>query len=174
MLLECPMPEDWGLTMKLEEYKKKRNFSKTTEPAELSESFCKGIVKKYKGFKLERPIYVIQEHHSSRLHWDLRLEFDGVLKSWALPKRPEAGEKRLAVQVEDHPLEYACFEGMIPENNYGAGSVIIWDKGTFETIEKKENSIVLCIKGKKLKGIYILYHFKPETNNWLFFKKKEK
>jgi len=161
--------------MTLEKYKKKRNFKKTTEPQEeLTESFCKKIVKKYKGKKSGRPVYVIQKHKSRRLHWDLRLEFDGVLKSWAVPKEPstDPNVRRLAVQVEDHPIEYACFEGVIPEGNYGAGTVKIWDRGTFETIDVKNNKIIFKINGKKLKGTYVLVRFKP-PNNWLFFKKKE-
>jgi bifunctional non-homologous end joining protein LigD len=147
--------------MKLEKYKKKRDFKKTSEP--------KGKVKKSK-----KPIYVIQEHHASHLHWDLRLEFDGVLKSWAVPKKPSKNPKdrRLAVQVEDHPVDYAKFEGIIPEGQYGAGKVKIWDKGTFETISKKENKIIFKINGKKLKGNYVLVRFRP-PKNWLFFKKKD-
>lgn len=141
---------------------------------ELSKSFCDMIVEKYKGIQLQRPIYVIQEHHAKRLHWDLRFEMDGVLKSWALPKgAPEGRERRLAVQVEDHPIEYAAFEGKIPEGNYGAGEVKIWDNGIFEIESKKPNKIVVNIKGKKLKGRYCLLHFKPTEKNWLFFKVKE-
>lgn len=122
---------------------------------------------------LPRPIYVIQEHHASRLHWDLRFEIDGGLKSWALPKgAPEGNEQRLAVQVPDHAIEYAGFEGTIPEGTYGAGVVTIWDHGTFELESKKPNKIVVNIKGKKLKGRYCLLHFKPKEKNWLFFKIK--
>lgn len=122
---------------------------------------------------LEKPIYVIHEHHASHLHWDLRLEMDGVLKSWAVPKEPptDPNVKRLAILVEDHPLEYAAFEGIIREGNYGAGKVIIWDKGTFELLEKTERGFVIKINGKKLKGTYVLFKFKP-PKNWLFFKKK--
>jgi DNA ligase D-like protein (predicted 3'-phosphoesterase) len=147
--------------MALEKYKKKRDFKKTIE--------SKPIVKKSK-----KPIYVIQEHHASHLHWDLRLEFDGVLKSWAVPKKPSKDPKvrRLAVQVEDHPVDYAKFEGTIPEGEYGAGEVKIWDNGTFETVSKKENKIIFKIKGKKLKGYYVLVRFRP-PKNWLFFKKKD-
>ena len=167
--------------MSLENYLKKRNFEKTSEPKpELTESFCEQIVEKYKGVKLKRPVYVIQEHHASHLHWDLRLEINGVLKSWAIPKQPptQPGIRRLAVQTEDHPIEYACFEGTIPEGNYGAGEVIIWDKGTFKIESLKPEKIVFEIFGEKLKGKYVLVKLKPSPklkgeNNWLFFKKKE-
>ena len=121
------------------------------------------------------PIYVIQEHHASRLHWDLRFEIDGTLKSWALPKgAPKGNERRLAVQVPDHPVEYAAFEGTIPEGSYGAGEVKIWDSGTFELEESRNpDRIVINIQGNKLKGRYCLLHFKPkEKKNWLFFKIK--
>lgn len=114
---------------------------------------------------------MIQEHHARRLHWDLRLEMDGVLKSWALPKIPpeEKGSKRLAVAVDDHPLQYAQFEGEIPEGFYGAGKVKIWDRGNYELIEKDENKIVFEINGKKLKGKYCLVKLK-NGRNWIFFK----
>lgn len=142
--------------------------------SELSPSFCEQILKKYKTKNMQRPVYVIQEHHAKRLHWDLRFEIDNVLKSWALPKHPplKEGEKRLAVGVDDHPIEYAQFEGEIPEGNYGAGEVKIWDKGTFEIIEKEEKKLIVNIKGEKLQGKYCLLHFKPNEKNWLFFKVK--
>jgi len=140
---------------------------------ELTQGFCDMIVQKYKGVKLERPVYVIHEHHAKRLHWDLRLEMDNVLKSWALPKgAPMEGERRLAVQVDDHPIEYAAFEGSIPEGNYGAGKVMIWDNGTFDIKSRKEMKIIVHIHGRKLKGRYCLLHFKPDKN-WLFFKVKD-
>lgn len=108
------------------------------------------------------------------MHWDLRFELDDALKSWALPKSPFQieSEKRLAVSVPDHPIEYALFEGKIPEGNYGAGKVTIWDNGTFELVEKDNKKIILDIKGKKIKGKYCLLHFKPAEKNWLFFKMK--
>jgi bifunctional non-homologous end joining protein LigD len=117
-------------------------------------------------------IYVIQKHDATHLHYDFRLEIDGVLKSWAIPKEPptESGIKRLAVQVEDHPIEYATFEGTIPEGQYGAGTVEIWDKGEYVMKDKKENKLVFEIKGNKLKGLYCLVRFKGKEN-WLFFKK---
>lgn len=126
----------------------------------------------------ERPIYVIQEHDATKLHWDLRLEHDGVLKSWAVTKVPptEPGVRRLAIEVEDHPVEYATFEGEIPEGSYGAGSVRIWDNGTYREDEWTDDKIVVHIFGRKLKGKYVLIRLKKsESNkNWLFFKGREK
>ncbi len=121
------------------------------------------------------PIFVIHEHHATHLHYDLRLEMNSVLKSWALPKSPpiKKGIKRLAIQVEDHALSYAKFEGKIPEGQYGAGIVKIWDKGKYDLIEKDSKKIVFELHGKKLKGKYCLvktsYGNKPEKS-WLFFK----
>jgi DNA ligase D-like protein (predicted 3'-phosphoesterase) len=118
-------------------------------------------------------IYLIHKHAATHLHYDLRLEMDGVLKSWAIPKEPPTspGIRRLAVQVEDHPIEYANFEGTIPEGEYGAGTVEIWDKGTFKLIDRKEDKLIVEINGNKLKGAYVLVRFKDQKN-WLFFKKK--
>ena len=150
--------------MTLKKYQSKRKFSKTPEP--------KGNVKKSIH---KKPIFVIHKHHASHLHWDLRLEIDGVLKSWAVPKEPPKtkGVKRLAIQVEDHPLEYAKFKGVIPEGHYGAGKVEIWDKGSYELKERDAKKIEFKLKGKKLKGNYVLvktkYGAKPEKS-WLFMK----
>ena len=121
---------------------------------------------------MPQPIFVIQKHYATHLHWDFRLEMDGVLKSWAVPKEPptEAGIKRLAVQVEDHDLDYADFEGEIPEGEYGAGKVGIWDKGTYELIDRKPKKIVFELHGEKLNGKYTLVQFGKEENNWLLFK----
>jgi DNA ligase D-like protein (predicted 3'-phosphoesterase) len=118
-------------------------------------------------------LYVIQKHNASHLHYDLRLEMEDVLKSWAVPKTPpiNPGEKRLAVSVEDHPVDYATFEGVIPEGEYGAGSVEIWDNGTYKLLERTDRKIAIDINGKRLQGIYFLIRFK-EPKNWLFFKKK--
>jgi len=120
-------------------------------------------------------IYVIQKHAATHLHYDLRLEMDGVLKSWAIPKEPPTipNVKRLAIQVEDHPLEYASFQGTIPEGQYGAGKVEIWDKGTYQFLEREKDKIIFNLDGEKLKGIYCLVRFKG-NKNWLFFKKKQK
>jgi len=121
----------------------------------------------------EENIYVIQKHAATHLHYDLRLEMDGVLKSWAIPKEPPTaiGIRRLAVQVEDHPIEYANFQGTIPEGEYGAGTVEIWDKGTHRLIERKEDKLIVEINGNRLKGTYVLLRFKTQKN-WLLFKKK--
>lgn len=140
---------------------------------ELSDDFCTSIMKKLK-VPRQRPIFVIHEHHARRLHWDLRLEFDEALWSWALPKGPpRESEKRLAIQVEDHPLAYAGFEGTIPEGNYGAGKVAIWDRGTFLQMERTQAKIVVELKGQRLKGRFCLLYFKS-PNNWLFFRIKPK
>jgi DNA ligase D-like protein (predicted 3'-phosphoesterase) len=137
---------------------------------EIDEEFCSTIVERYKDTKLEHPVYVIQEHHAKRLHWDLRLEIGDVLKSWALPKEPNYKDKRLAIQVDDHPIQYALFEGEIPKGSYGAGLVRIWDIGTFELESLKDKKIVVRINGKRLNGRYCLLRFKE---NWLFFKIKK-
>lgn len=135
---------------------------------------------KVKQKKLSRsPCFVIHEHHASHLHWDLRLEMNGVLKSWAIPKDPTQiqteGAKRLAIQVEDHDLSYIDFEGEIPEGHYGAGEVKIWDSGTYKVESKDKKKIVFEMKGKKMKGTFVLlktdYGINPEKN-WLWFKKE--
>jgi DNA ligase D-like protein (predicted 3'-phosphoesterase) len=148
---------------KLSEYASKRNFEVTTEPT--------GGEKK--GDNL---IFVIQEHHARRLHYDLRLENGGVLKSWAVPKgMPEsARQRRLAVETEDHPIEYANFEGSIPEGQYGAGTVKIWDKGHYETKVWEDNKIEFTLNGQRLKGRYILVRLKKAGDkDWLLLKGKE-
>lgn len=143
--------------MSLKEYRKKRNFEKTPEP--------KGKISKKK-----RHIFVVQAHWASHFHFDFRLEMNGVLKSWAVPKGiPEKENiKHLAIKVEDHPVEYADFEGVIPEGNYGAGRVKIWDKGKYRLISKTDKVIKFELFGRKLKGCYTLLKFK--NNNWLIFK----
>jgi bifunctional non-homologous end joining protein LigD len=151
--------------MGLKEYRAKRNFAKTSEPPESGEKRRDGGL-----------IYVIQKHDASRLHYDLRLEENGVLTSWAVPKTPplNEGEKRLAVQTEDHPIDYAGFEGVIPEGEYGAGTVEIWDEGTYEPIEMTAEKKIVNIHGEKLAGRYALIKLKPRGKekdvNWLFFK----
>ena len=119
--------------------------------------------------KTEELRFQVQEHHARRLHWDFRLELDGVLKSWAVPKGVpvEAGVKRLAVQVEDHPLSYYGFEGTISEG-YGAGSVKIWDEGEYVLELREPKKYHVLLKGKRLKGDYRLINFKEK--NWLIYK----
>ena len=117
--------------------------------------------------------YVIQRHDASHLHYDLRLELDNVAKSWAVPREPtaEEGVKRLAVQVDDHELDYMDFEGEIPEGQYGAGKVRIWDSGTYNLIDRKDYKMIIDINGEKLKGKFVLVQMKGRQ--WLFFKAKE-
>ncbi len=149
----------------LKDYHAKRDFEATAEPP--------GSGEKPKG---ESKIFVVQEHHARRLHYDFRLERDGVLKSWAVPKGiPEnASDKRLAVETEDHPVEYAQFEGSIPEGQYGAGIVTIWDKGTHETKVWNEKMVEFTLNGKKLTGRYVLVRLKRGGDkNWLMLKGKE-
>src|SRR5579864_1927241 len=159
--------------MPLEEYKAKRNFRKTPEPAAKA------------GKHSKQPIFVVQEHHARRLHYDFRLEADGVLKSWAVPKEPtlDPAVKRLAVHVEDHPLTYATFKGRIPEGEYGAGTVKIWDRGTYEnlladkavpqTMTKgvEAGRLEFVLYGKKLKGRFALIRMHGRgKENWLLIK----
>jgi bifunctional non-homologous end joining protein LigD len=147
--------------MSTKEYKAMRDLSKTPEPEGGEQTPGKKV-------------YVIQEHHARHIHWDLRLEMDGVLKSWAVPKEPPLDEKtrRLAVQVEDHPLDYASFEGKIPEGQYGAGDVTVWDKGTYEPVDIQKDKIIVTLNGEKLKGDYCLIKTSYQKNSWLLFKKK--
>lgn len=158
--------------MGLEKYKEKRDFSRTSEPvAKQSES--------------GKNRFVVQEHHASHLHWDFRLEMseraDGgsvVLKSWAVPKGiPEnIGDKKLAIEVEDHPIDYITFEGIIPEGNYGAGLVKIWDSGKYELIKRDDKIIEFLLYGKVLNGRYTLIKTKGYggRNSWLITKNTPK
>ncbi|MEJ5377653.1 MAG: DNA polymerase ligase N-terminal domain-containing protein [bacterium] len=122
-------------------------------------------------------IFVVHEHHASRLHYDFRLEMDGVLRSWAMPKGPsmDPSQKRLAVQVEDHPLEYADFEGIIPQGQYGAGPVLIWDRGSYQLEQMAEGKISVILEGEKLKGGFTLMKMKGRggDNQWLLVKRKD-
>jgi len=144
----------------LEKYQAKRKFERTSEP--------KGAVA-----KKSLSCFVVQEHHARNLHFDFRLEMDGVLKSWAVPKGiPEqAGVKRLAVAVEDHPVEYINFAGTIPAGEYGAGTVKIWDKGKWKLTEGgfEKGSMKFELAGKKLKGEFVLVRLK-DWKNWLIYK----
>ncbi len=150
----------------LSEYVSKRHFAVTPEPrAAPSEKNEKG-----------EKAFVVQEHHSRRLHYDFRLEKGGVLKSWAVPKGipVEQGDRRLAVETEDHPFEYRNFEGTIPAGEYGAGTVSIWDNGTYDTKVWEENKIELSLNGKKLKGNYVLARFKKAgEKQWLLLKTRD-
>ena len=157
---------------KLEAYKKKRDFSKTSEP--------EGDAAPH-----EEPIFVIQKHDATNLHYDFRIEMDGVLKSWAVPKGPstDPSVKRLAISTEDHPVSYAQFEGVIPEGEYGAGTVIVWDLGTYENI-KTENGeqismqesyergeITIFLHGEKLRGGFALIRTSQgDDEQWLLIK----
>jgi DNA ligase D-like protein (predicted 3'-phosphoesterase) len=146
----------------LSEYQKKRDFSRTPEPKGSENSGAGNF-------------FVVHEHDASHLHYDLRLEMRGVLRSWAIPKEPpdKEGIRRLAIQTEDHPLEYADFEGVIPEGMYGAGNVRIWDKGEFVVEKEKDDELLFELRGKRLTGKYALIktRFKGKES-WLFFKRK--
>src|SRR5215472_16699017 len=156
--------------MALTEYKRKRDFKKTGEPA------GKPVPKKVKGASR----FVIQKHAARRLHYDFRLEMEGVLKSWALPKGLpwKKGEKHLAVEVEDHPIEYENFEGVIPEKNYGAGTVMVWDHGGYYVYGEQparsfqKGKLHLLLVGKKLKGEWTLVRIRrsEQKNQWLILK----
>ncbi|MBS7638087.1 ATP-dependent DNA ligase [Candidatus Bathyarchaeota archaeon] len=121
-----------------------------------------------------RQRFVVHEHHATHLHWDFRLELDGVLKSWAVPKEPptQPGVRRLAVEVEDHPLSYIDFQGVIPEGMYGAGTVKIWDKGVYTLESRKPNKLVFELQGERMRGRYTLLRFTDKPQNWLLFKTK--
>src|SRR4030081_200902 len=172
--------------MPLEEYKRKRRFEETPEPPP----------------KVEKKVghrFVVQKHDATRLHYDFRLEMDGVLKSWAVPKGPslEPGDKRLAMQVEDHPVSYFDFEGIIPEGNYGAGTVMVWDVGVWQPLSPKpvdgkfvvgtdkeaaamlaQGDLKFRPDGKKLHGDFALVRMRSRRpgskgNEWLLIKKRD-
>lgn len=159
-----------------EEYKKKRDFRKTDEPKGDENSSSSG-----------EPIFVIQKHDATNLHYDFRIEIDGILKSWTIPKGPSTNpsEKQMAIPTEDHPLKYADFEGTIPEDEYGGGTVMIWDKGVFKNIKKNDNGelidlersyedglVEIYLKGEKLQGGYALVEMKSGDmkGKWLLIK----
>jgi DNA ligase D-like protein (predicted 3'-phosphoesterase) len=156
----------------LDEYREKRDFSRTPEPPGEREAAA-------------HPIFVIQKHHATTLHYDFRLEADGVLKSWAVPKGPSMSpkEKRLAVPTEDHPLDYADFEGVIPEGSYGAGTVLVWDRGAYRNLTEKEGRkigvaealgrghVSFWLEGEKVRGGYALTRFRTGKGEaWLLVK----
>ncbi|MBF0559121.1 MAG: 3'-phosphoesterase [Nitrospirae bacterium] len=122
-------------------------------------------------------IFVVHEHHARQLHFDFRLEMDGVLKSWAVPKGPSLSpaDKRLAIMVEDHQLDYGSFEGTIPEGDYGAGSVAIWDRGTYELLNGAiaAGKMELQLNGNKLRGAFVMTRMKGKDKEWLLIKKKD-
>jgi DNA ligase D-like protein (predicted 3'-phosphoesterase) len=157
----------------LKDYREKRDFGRTPEPAGRESRGAGG------------PIFVIQKHAASHLHYDFRLEVDGVLKSWAVPKGPSTDpkDKRLAVPTEDHPLEYASFEGVIPEGEYGGGTVMVWDTGSYRNLTEKKGVAIpmgqavehghvkVWLEGQKLKGGYALTRFKKGKDEaWLLIK----
>ncbi|KLK88419.1 DNA ligase [Methanoculleus sediminis] len=156
----------------LDEYREKRDFSRTPEPPGERQA-------------ASRPIFVIQKHAATALHYDFRLEVDGVLKSWAVPKGPSMSpkEKRLAVPTEDHPLDYADFEGVIPEGSYGAGTVLVWDRGTYQNLTEREGErigvaealrrghVSFRLEGEKIRGGYALTRFRTGKGEaWLLVK----
>jgi bifunctional non-homologous end joining protein LigD len=122
-------------------------------------------------------IFVVHEHHAKNLHFDFRLEIAGVLKSWAIPKGPSMNpaDKRLAILVDDHPIEYADFEGIIPDGYYGAGPVVIWDRGEFEIVEGSFNKkkLVINLRGGLLKGQFSLFALKGKEKEWLLVKRSD-
>ena len=161
----------------LKKYRKKRNFGKTPEP--------KGSGKP----ATSPPVFVIQKHAASQLHYDFRLEVNGVLKSWAIPKGPSTDprDKRLAVPTEDHPLAYGDFEGVIPEGEYGGGTVIVWDIGPYRNLmAEKEDALTMeqaldkghvevWLEGEKIRGGYVLIRTGPASSGrWLLIKMKDK
>ena len=152
----------------LAEYKKKRKFDKTPEPGPKKKRTRSGR------------LFVIQKHRATQLHYDFRLEAEGVLKSWAVPKGPSLDPKvkRLAMQVEDHPVDYAKFEGVIPEGEYGGGTVMVWDYGTYEMQDQKDISEALSkgelkfsLNGKKLQGAWVLV--RTRGRQWLLIKHRD-
>lgn len=166
--------------MSLTLYKKKRSFNQTPEPKGKRRSSPRGLN------------FVIQKHDASHLHYDFRLEMTGVLKSWAVPKGPSLNplDKRLAMMVEDHPYDYRTFEGTIPEGNYGAGTVMVWDEGTYEALDHEKESVrnqekilleelekgdlKIVLHGEKIKGAFALVRIKSRGENaWLLIKKQD-
>src|SRR5215467_8772516 len=158
--------------MSLKEYARKRTFGKTPEPKPEESAAPAGN------------FFCVQRHHATRLHYDFRLEIDGTLASWAVPKGPtlSPAEKRLAMHVEDHPLDYGNFEGNIPKGNYGAGSVMLWDRGTYELLgdlpakaQLAKGDFKFRLHGQKLKGEFaiVLMKGRGKGNEWLLLKKKD-
>ena len=171
--------------MSLKQYAEKRSFNQTPEPAPDAATHK---VKKAASAAQSAPMFCVQRHHASHLHYDFRLEVDGALKSWAVPKGPtlDPDQKRLAMMVEDHPIEYGGFEGVIPAGNYGAGSVMLWDRGTFQMLgdatpdeQLARGDFKFHLEGEKLSGDFAIVHIKGRTrsskgNEWLLIKKRDK
>lgn len=152
----------------LKEYRRKRDPKKTPEP----------MARRGGGKRRKAPVFVVQRHDARRLHYDLRLERDGALASWAVPKGVplEPGQRGLAVHVEDHPMEYADFEGEIPQGQYGAGTVEIWDRGTYELLEeKRDGGLTFRLDGERLQGVWTLIpaRLDGDPKNWLILRKRE-
>lgn len=164
----------------LQAYKQNRDFRKTREPDPHDNEHRLD-------WASERPLFVIQKHDASSLHYDFRIEVEGVLKSWSVPKGPstDPGDKRLAIPTEDHPLGYANFEGIIPEDEYGGGTVLIWDRGGYHVLKKDEDEeegasaskqiedghVTIWLKGEKISGGYALIRTSQgEDERWLFIK----
>jgi bifunctional non-homologous end joining protein LigD len=162
------VPADLSQFGRLAEYNRKRHFGVTPEP--------QGKLGRQKRKSLE---FVVQKHRASRLHYDFRLEHDGVMLSWAVPKGPstDPANKRFAMQTEDHPIEYNQFEGVIPEGEYGGGTVMIWDRGTWEPeaedVEKAlaKGDLKFKLNGKKLRGSWVLVRMRPRQ--WLLIKHRD-
>jgi DNA ligase D-like protein (predicted 3'-phosphoesterase) len=163
----------------LDEYNRKRRFERTPEP------------RGQPGDGSREPIFVVQKHDARNLHYDVRIEVDGVLKSWAVPKGPstDPSQKRLALPTEDHPLDYADFEGVIPEGEYGAGAMIVWDAGTYQNLKEDERGrnvpmaetladghVEIRLEGRKLRGGYALVRTAPDASGrerWLLIKMRD-
>jgi bifunctional non-homologous end joining protein LigD len=143
----------------LDEYRRKRDPGRTPEPVPIEDALPKG----------NDNTFVIQEHHARRLHWDVRLERGGVLVSWAVPKGlpPTPGDIRLAVHTEDHPMEYATFEGTIPKGEYGGGRMFIWDRGTYETLKWSDREVQVVLSGGRVRGKYTFFRSGKETKDWM-------
>lgn len=165
--------------MALEEYRKKRSFKETPEPAGTEKGSRRSA---------KLPIFVVQKHQATTLHYDFRLEIGGVLVSWAVPKGPSLNpaDKRLAIQTEDHPIEYAKFEGVIPEGQYGAGTVMVWDNGTYQTDPEgsapeqlARGELKFTLHGKKLRGGFVLIRAGLKSagsrgqRSWLLIKRQD-
>jgi bifunctional non-homologous end joining protein LigD len=157
--------------MTLKVYRQRRDFAISPEPSGAEQGGEQEAPLEREGAQRR---FVVQEHHASHLHYDFRLEMDGVLRSWAVPKGPpeEPGVRRLAVAVEDHPLSYIDFHGTIPPGQYGAGTVEIWDSGTYDLEERTPDELRIVLHGVRLQGPYALIRMQPDGKNWLLFRRQ--